>query len=104
MGCLVFQDVSEQFGGLCPRSKVSGSFRNLCSECDVSGVLGVTSQLFGDLSQDGRAPSSLGINYQGVKTLNNLGNSIPGCEAFEMFVHFYPKRKFCDVFGVQIPA
>lgn len=51
--------------------------------CDISAV--------GDLSQDGRAPSSLGINYQGVKTLTNLGNSTPGYEVFEMFAHFYPK-------------
>lgn len=40
----------------------------------------MTSQLFGDLFQDARAPSSLVIDDQGVKTLNNLGSSIPGCE------------------------
>lgn len=100
LGYLVLQDVSEQFGG--PSQEVR--FQDLCSKCEVSGVCGVTSQLFGDLSQDGRAPSSLGIDYQGVKTLNNLGNSKPGCEVFEMFVHFYPTRKFYDVFGVQIQA
>lgn len=54
------------------------------------------SRLFGHLSQDA---SSLGIEDQAVKAPHNWGRSFPGCEAFEMFVHFYP-RKFSDVFGV----
>lgn len=44
------------------------------------------------LSEAVRPLGGLGIDDQGVKAPNRLGNSITGCEVFEMFVNLYPKN------------
>lgn len=66
-------------------------------------VWGITSQLFGGMSQGVRSPSSLGTEDQWVKVPSCLRGSIPGCEICVMFANL-SSRKFSDAFGVWFPA
>ena len=70
--------------GSCAQSVRSQCLGSLCPGCHIS--------TFGGLAHDMRSPDGLGVDDWDVKALNSLGDSVPGCEVCETFVHLYPRK------------